>query len=44
LPIEPQYIGKKINTACSERVNVFLKEVGGEDKVILETGSGLEKR
>ena len=44
LPIEPQYVGKKINTACSERVNVFLKEVGGEDKVILETGTGLEKR
>ncbi|MEW6327302.1 MAG: bifunctional pyr operon transcriptional regulator/uracil phosphoribosyltransferase PyrR [Thermodesulfobacteriota bacterium] len=44
LPIEPQYVGKKINTALSERVNVFLKELGGEDKVILETEAGFEKR
>ncbi len=36
LPIEPQYVGKKINTAISERINVFLKELGGEDRVVLE--------
>lgn len=37
LPIEPQYTGKKINTAFSERVNVYLRELGGEDKVVLES-------
>lgn len=36
LPIEPQYVGKKMDTAFSERINVFLKELGGVDKVVLE--------
>lgn len=36
LPIEPQYVGKKIDSAFSERINVFLRESGGEDKVVLE--------
>lgn len=36
LPIEPQYVGKKIDTAQSERINVFLKELGGKDRVVLE--------
>ncbi len=36
LPIEPQYAGKTISTASSERVNVYLKELGEDDRVVLE--------
>lgn len=37
LPIRPDYIGKNIPTAKSERVSVHVKEVDGEDSVILES-------
>lgn len=35
LPIHPDYCGKKINTSKNEYVDVFMKEIDGEDKVIL---------
>lgn len=35
LPIRPDYIGKNIPTAPNERVDVRLKEEGGDDSVIL---------
>lgn len=35
LPIRPDYIGKNIPTASNERVDVRLKEEGGDDSVIL---------
>lgn len=37
LPIRPDYIGKNIPTAKSERVRVHVKEVDGEDSVIIES-------
>lgn len=36
LPIEPQYAGKTVQTASPEQVNVYLKESGGVDLVLLE--------
>lgn len=36
LPIRPDYIGKNIPTAKSERVSVHVSEVDGEDSVIIE--------
>jgi pyrimidine operon attenuation protein/uracil phosphoribosyltransferase len=35
LPIEPNYVGERIDTIVSERVEVALKESGGDDTVIL---------
>jgi len=35
LPIEPNYIGKSVDSIASERVKVEWKEVEGEDKVYL---------
>ena len=35
LPIRPDYVGKNIPTAKNERVNVQLKEVDGQDQVVL---------
>lgn len=35
LPIRPDYIGKNIPTAKSERVSVHVKEVDGEDQVLI---------
>lgn len=35
LPIRADYVGKNVPTARSERVNVHLREVDGEDAVIL---------
>jgi pyrimidine operon attenuation protein/uracil phosphoribosyltransferase len=35
LPIRPDYVGKNIPTAPNERVDVRLKEEGGDDSVIL---------
>ncbi|HXG48939.1 MAG TPA: bifunctional pyr operon transcriptional regulator/uracil phosphoribosyltransferase PyrR [Methylomirabilota bacterium] len=36
LPIKPDFVGKNVPTALSERINVHLKEAGGEDLVYLE--------
>lgn len=37
LPIQPDYVGKTVDTLVSERVSVEWKEIEGEDKVILYT-------
>ncbi len=37
LPIQPDYVGKTVDTLISERVSVEWKEIEGEDKVILYT-------
>jgi len=39
LPIRADYVGKNIPTARSERVDVRLEEIDGEDAVILRRGS-----
>lgn len=36
LPIKPDFVGKNVPTATHERINVQLKETGGEDAVYLE--------
>lgn len=36
LPIRPDYVGKNIPTPKSKRVQVLLKEIDGEDKVIIQ--------
>src|SRR5688572_25514127 len=36
LPIKPDFIGKNVPTATNERIDVQLKEEGGEDVVYLE--------
>jgi len=38
LPIRPDYVGKNLPTARSERVNVNLVEIDGADRVVLLTG------
>ncbi len=38
LPIRPDYVGKNLPTALSERVRVELDEVDGADRVTLEPG------
>ena len=38
LPIRPDYVGKNLPTARSERVNVQLSEVDGVDRIVLQTG------
>jgi pyrimidine operon attenuation protein/uracil phosphoribosyltransferase len=35
LPIKADFVGKNVPTALSERVNLMLKEDGGEDRVCL---------
>ncbi len=35
LPIQPDYVGRSVPTSHSENVLVFLREVDGEDRVIL---------
>ena len=35
LPIRPDYVGKNVPTASSERVSVELKEIDGQDRVLL---------
>ena len=37
LPIQPNYVGKSVDTIDSERVTVSWKEIDGEDKVTLHT-------
>ena len=39
LPIRPDYVGKNLPTARSERVNVRLDELDGEDLVTITTGA-----
>jgi pyrimidine operon attenuation protein/uracil phosphoribosyltransferase len=36
LPIRPDYVGKNLPTAVSERVSVRLAEADGVDEVVLE--------
>ena len=36
LPIRPDYVGKNVPTAASERVSVELTETDGQDRVILD--------
>jgi pyrimidine operon attenuation protein/uracil phosphoribosyltransferase len=36
LPIRPDYVGKNLPTARSERVNVRVTELDGEDEVVIE--------
>lgn len=36
LPIKPDFVGKNVPTATNERIDVQLKETGGEDAVYLE--------
>src|ERR687885_2302592 len=38
LPIRPDYVGKNLPTARSERVNVRVEELDGVDEVTLSTG------
>jgi pyrimidine operon attenuation protein/uracil phosphoribosyltransferase len=37
VPIRADYVGKKIDTAPTDRVNVQFREEGGEEAVYLET-------
>lgn len=39
LPIRPDYVGKNIPTAKSKRIQVFMTEEDGEDKVIIKEQS-----
>ena len=43
LPIRPDYVGKNLPTARSERISVLLSEIDGRDEVVLET-EGRESR
>ncbi len=36
LPIQPDFCGVCLSTSKNEHVNVYLKEIAGEDKVLLE--------
>ncbi|MCI0480066.1 MAG: bifunctional pyr operon transcriptional regulator/uracil phosphoribosyltransferase PyrR [Candidatus Dadabacteria bacterium] len=38
LPIQPDYVGSKLDTLSSEEVNVRLREADGTDEVIIVTG------
>jgi pyrimidine operon attenuation protein/uracil phosphoribosyltransferase len=35
LPIRPDYVGKNVPTSRAEFVRVHLKELDGEDKVVI---------
>ncbi len=35
LPMQPDYVGRRLNTAANERVDVLLKEHDGKDEVVL---------
>jgi pyrimidine operon attenuation protein / uracil phosphoribosyltransferase len=39
LPIRPDYVGKNLPTARSERVDVHVEELDGEDEVTIVSGS-----
>jgi len=36
LPIRPDYVGKNVPTASTERVSVELREIDGQDRVLLD--------
>ena len=36
LPIKPDFVGKNVPTGLNERIEVHLKEDGGEDSVFLQ--------
>jgi pyrimidine operon attenuation protein/uracil phosphoribosyltransferase len=36
LPIKPDFVGLSLQTSANEHVNVFLNEISGRDKVVLE--------
>ena len=44
LPIRPDYVGKNVPTALDEDIQVRLREVDGEDCVLLRHGVASEKR
>jgi pyrimidine operon attenuation protein/uracil phosphoribosyltransferase len=44
LPIRPDYVGKNLPTARSERVNVRVEELDGEDEVAIVTDSDITIR
>jgi len=37
LPIEPDYVGKRVDAMASEKVKVEWKEIDGNDQVWLQT-------
>ncbi len=39
LPIRPDYVGKNVPTASNERVSVELREIDGQDRVLLGGGT-----
>lgn len=36
LPIKPDFVGKNVSTSLSQRINVRLREEGGEEAVLVE--------
>jgi pyrimidine operon attenuation protein/uracil phosphoribosyltransferase len=42
LPIRADHVGKNLPTSLRERVRVHLREVDGEDAVLIETAAGAE--
>ncbi len=36
LPIQPDFVGIRLQTSSRERVNVYLKEISGRDEVVIE--------
>ena len=38
LPIKPDFVGKNVPTSLSERIDVQLREEGGDDRVCLQKG------
>ena len=42
LPIRPDYVGKNLPTARSERVNVRVEELDGEDEVVISVPAEVE--
>ena len=43
LPIRPDYVGKNLPTARSERVNVRVQELDGEDEVAIAPAGDAEE-
>jgi pyrimidine operon attenuation protein/uracil phosphoribosyltransferase len=43
LPIRPDYVGKNLPTASSERVNVRVEELDGADEVAIEVADVQER-
>lgn len=42
LPVQADHVGKNLPTASAERVGVLLREIDGEDRVVLTRGRGDE--